>query len=113
LREKLLSAASSATLRVIDGGVYGCTQGPRLETPAEITRMERDGCDLVGMTGMPEAVLAREVGLDYASIAVVINHAAGRGDSVHEIKLDELAAVMEQAIVRAVRILTSLLEVAR
>jgi purine nucleoside phosphorylase len=54
------------------------TQGPRLETAAEIDRMERDGCDLVGMTAMPEAGLAREIGLDYAICAVVVNHAAGR-----------------------------------
>ena len=63
------------------GGVYGATQGPRLETAAEIDRLERDGADMVGMTGMPEAALAREIGLEYAAIAVVANHAAGRGDS--------------------------------
>lgn len=54
-RTRLLEAAERANERVIDGGVYGATQGPRLETAAEVTRMERDGVDLVGMTGMPEA----------------------------------------------------------
>jgi 5'-methylthioadenosine phosphorylase/5'-methylthioinosine phosphorylase len=77
LREKLIRAADAAGLQVQQKGVYGCTQGPRLETPAEIRRMERDGCDLVGMTGMPEAALARELNLDYACCAVVANWAAG------------------------------------
>lgn len=78
LREKLLTAAKFAGIGVIDGGVYGCTQGPRLETPAEIARLERDGCHLVGMTGMPEAALARELDIDYACCAVVANWAAGK-----------------------------------
>lgn len=60
-------------------GVYGVTQGPRLETVAEIDRLERDGCTMVGMTAMPEAALARELGMDYAVLAVGVNHAAGRG----------------------------------
>ena len=77
LREKLIRAADAAGLQTEQKGVYGCTQGPRLETPAEIRRMERDGCDLVGMTGMPEAALARELNLDYACCAVVANWAAG------------------------------------
>lgn len=80
LRQLLLSSASSATVKVGSGGVYAVTQGPRLETSAEIDRLERDGCDLVGMTGMPEAALARELGLEYATCAVVANRAAGRGD---------------------------------
>ena len=82
----------------------------RLETAAEIERIAREGGDVVGMTGMPEAVLAREVGLDYAALAVVINHAAGRGDSLQAIKLEELGDVMHQSIVRAVRILNSFFE---
>ncbi|HRF84156.1 MAG TPA: S-methyl-5'-thioadenosine phosphorylase, partial [Pseudoxanthomonas sp.] len=72
-----------------DGGCYGATQGPRLETNAEIARMRRDGCDLVGMTGMPEAGLARELGLDYACLAIVANWAAGCGDA-GEITLAEV-----------------------
>lgn len=77
LRERVLAAAAAAGDELIDGATYGCTQGPRFETPAEIRRMRRDGCDLVGMTAMPEAILAREAGLDYCSICVVGNLAAG------------------------------------
>jgi len=80
LREKLLEAGFRAGVRVVDGGVYACTQGPRLETPAEITRIERDGGDLVGMTGMPEAALARELDIDYACCAIVANWAAGKSE---------------------------------
>lgn len=77
LRQAVLAAAGSAGEKLHDGGVYGATQGPRLETDAEIRRLARDGCDLVGMTGMPEAGLAREAGLEYVSICVVANRAAG------------------------------------
>jgi len=78
LRAVLLEAARRAGLDVADRATYGATQGPRLETSAEIDRLERDGCDVVGMTGMPEAALARELGLCYATCAVVANAAAGR-----------------------------------
>ena len=77
LRALLARAASDCGIHVSVTGVYGCTQGPRLETAAEILRMRRDGCDLVGMTAMPEAALARELGLRYASLAMVVNPAAG------------------------------------
>lgn len=77
LRQRILTAAQTVAIPVIDHGTYGCTQGPRLETVAEIRRLHRDGCDLVGMTGMPEASLARELALDYANISVVANWAAG------------------------------------
>jgi 5'-deoxy-5'-methylthioadenosine phosphorylase len=77
LRNKLITAGNEADIGLVDSGVYGATQGPRLETAAEIQRMRRDGCTLVGMTGMPEAALARELELDYASLAVVANWAAG------------------------------------
>lgn len=79
LRARLLAAAGALGIECIDGGVYGATQGPRLESAAEIDRMERDGCTMVGMTGMPEAGLAREAGLDYAHCALSVNLAAGRG----------------------------------
>ena len=105
LRQRLLRAAASCGETVIDGGVYACTQGPRLETAAEIERIARDGGDMVGMTGMPEAALAREAELAYATLGVVVNHAAGRGDSKHEIKLEELDEVMRATMTRAVRIL--------
>jgi len=79
LRGALLDAARRAGLDALDGGTYAATQGPRLESAAEIVRLERDGCDLVGMTGMPEAALARELGLCYACCAFVVNWAAGKG----------------------------------
>lgn len=78
LRSKLVESSRNTELGSIEEGVYGATQGPRLETAAEIDRMERDGCDLVGMTGMPEAALAREAELCYATCAVIANWAAGR-----------------------------------
>jgi len=80
VRQQLLAAAQTLELPTVDGGVYACTQGPRLETAAEINRLERDGCDIVGMTAMPEAALAMELGLEYASICVVVNRASGRSD---------------------------------
>jgi len=112
LRQRLLGAAAACGEAVIDGGVYACTQGPRLETAAEIERIARDGGDMVGMTGMPEAVLAREAELAYATLGVVVNHAAGRGDSKHEIKLEELEEVMRATMTRAVRIMNSFFEAA-
>jgi 5'-deoxy-5'-methylthioadenosine phosphorylase len=81
LRLELIAAAERAGVDACPRGTYGATQGPRLETAAEIDRLERDGCDIVGMTGMPEAALARELELDYACIAVVVNRAAGRGST--------------------------------
>jgi 5'-methylthioadenosine phosphorylase len=109
LRAKLLVAAAACGEALVDGGVYACTQGPRLETAAEIERLARAGGDMVGMTGMPEASLAREAELDYAALGVVVNHAAGRGDSKHAIKMDQLEAVMKATIVRAVAILSAFL----
>ncbi|MET0068585.1 MAG: S-methyl-5'-thioinosine phosphorylase [Candidatus Thiodiazotropha sp.] len=81
LRQALLEAGRLSSVNPVAGGTYGATQGPRLETAAEILRMERDGCDIVGMTGMPEAALAREFNLCYASCAVISNWAAGKMDS--------------------------------
>lgn len=78
LREKLIQATRDLGITAHESCTYGATQGPRLETAAEIGRMERDGCDMVGMTGMPEAALARELGLSYAACAVVANWAAGK-----------------------------------
>ena len=90
LRRELLAAAANAAIDVHDGGVYGCTQGPRFESAAEVERMRRDGCTLVGMTGMPEAGLARELGLAYASVCLVVNPAAGRGEAID---LDAIKAI--------------------
>jgi 5'-methylthioadenosine phosphorylase/5'-methylthioinosine phosphorylase len=103
LRAQLLDAGYAAGLRIIDGGVYGCTQGPRLETPAEIARMERDGCDMVGMTSMPEAALAREAELDYACCAVMANWAAGKTE--REITMAEIEANLHQGMADVARLL--------
>ena len=95
-RAKVLAAARAKGVAMQDGGCYGATQGPRLETNAEIARMRRDGCDLVGMTGMPEAGLARELGLEYACLAIVANWAAGCGEA-EEITMAEVLANVEAA----------------
>lgn len=96
MRQALLGAARALGIDLVDGGCYGATQGPRFETVAEIARLRRDGCDLVGMTGMPEAGLARELGLDYACLAPVANWAAGCGDG-QPISLDEVFANLAAA----------------
>lgn len=92
LRRRLLDALQAVAAPTVDGGCYGATQGPRLETAAEIARMERDGCTIVGMTGMPEAVLARELSLPYAMLSLVVNPAAGKSDA--EITMEEIEAVI-------------------
>ena len=108
LRKRLLSAASGAKESIVNGGVYAATQGPRLETAAEINRLERDGADVVGMTGMPEASLAREISLEYAAINLVANFAAGRGESEHAIPLDRIEAVLGESMGRVRRIIEKL-----
>jgi 5'-methylthioadenosine phosphorylase len=108
MRAALLQAADSNGLRLRDGGVYGAVQGPRLETAAEINRMERDGADMVGMTGMPEAYLARELGLCYATVGVVVNYAAGRGLSTDGIQMDEIQAVLGEVMLQVRRLLGQL-----
>jgi 5'-methylthioinosine phosphorylase len=93
LRGDLIAAAAAAGIQVVPRGTYGATQGPRLETIAEINRMERDGCDMVGMTGMPEAALARELDLCYAHCAVSANWAAGHSKGI--IKMNEIEENLE------------------
>ena len=88
LRAALLDGAATAGVPIVAGGVYAAVQGPRLETAAEVTRLERDGADMVGMTGMPEAALARELGIAYATLAVVSNRAAGRGKTPIHAEID-------------------------
>jgi 5'-methylthioinosine phosphorylase len=110
LRGALLTASAKAGVPVVAGGCYGATQGPRLETKAEIARLRRDGCDLVGMTGMPEAGLARELGLSYASLCVVANWAAGCDPSDAEITLEEVLANVESVSGSLLPILGRLLE---
>lgn len=99
LRARLTGAARAAGLEPVSAGTYAATQGPRLETAAEVRRLERDGCDIIGMTAMPEAALAREAELCYATCAVVVNWAAGK--SPGPITMDEieenLAIGMEKA----------------
>ncbi len=98
LREQMLEAGRHCGVNPIAGATYGATQGPRLETAAEVLRMQRDGCDIVGMTGMPEASLAREMNLCYATCAVVANWAAGKGEGVIQMQEIErnLSSGMEQ-----------------
>ena len=110
MRGHILQAAGLAKENFVDGGVYAATQGPRLETAAEINRYERDGADMVGMTGMSEAALAMELGLSYAAVAVVVNHAAGRGDSRNGVHLDKISAVGQPALARVRKVLEQLVE---
>lgn len=112
LRAALLDAGRRAGVPLRATGCYGATQGPRLETRAEIARMRRDGCDLVGMTGMPEAALARELDLDYASLAVVANWAAGcdpAGTAAVPITLPEVLSNVEAASAALPALLEALL----
>ena len=104
MRLNIMAAADSAEENYINNGVYACVQGPRLETAAEINRLERDGATMVGMTGMPEACLARELALSYAAIGVVSNYAAGRGSSKTSINGNEVQTTLNAAMIR-VRVL--------
>ncbi len=110
LRRRLVEVAGKSGQPIVDGGVYATTQGPRLESAAEIDRLERDGADMVGMTGMPEAGLARELGMRYAAVAVVVNHAAGRGESSEGIHLDQINAVLKSSMVKVRALLGKLVE---
>jgi 5'-methylthioinosine phosphorylase len=103
LRERIIRAATLASVEISASGTYGCTQGPRLESAAEIKRLEQDGCDLVGMTGMPEAALARELDLAYANISVIANWGAGLVDG--EITMAEIEKNLEVGMNRAITLL--------
>ena len=107
LRVQLIAAAKISGVDVATAATYGVTQGPRLETAAEINRLENDGCHVVGMTGMPEAAIARELGLCYAAIAVSVNHAAGRGDG--PIEIPEIEANLSEGMVTVRKVLSQLL----
>ncbi|MGY0503758.1 S-methyl-5'-thioinosine phosphorylase [Luteimonas sp. e5] len=110
VRARVLQAAAAADVMLVDGGCYGVTQGPRLETRAEIARMRLEGCDLVGMTGMPEAALARELGLDYACLGIVANWAAGAGPDPDEvITMGEVLANVAAAMGEVARLIEALL----
>jgi 5'-methylthioinosine phosphorylase len=106
LRTMIIESGNEANIKFQSSGVYGCTNGPRLETRAEIIKMSRDGCDMIGMTGMPEAALARELGIEYASIALVVNWCAGvnepgNADSENagsKITMEQIMRVLEQGL---------------
>ena len=110
LRAKWQQAADDVGEPLIAHGIYASTQGPRLETAAEINRLERDGATMVGMTGMPEAALARELGISYATICPVANYAAGRGDSEHGIQYEEMVENLNQTMVRVRNIIAQLVK---
>jgi 5'-methylthioadenosine phosphorylase/5'-methylthioinosine phosphorylase len=110
LRSALISAAAKVNIDITPIGTYGCTQGPRLETAAEIKRMERDGCDVVGMTGMPEAALAKELGMDYAAISVIANWAAGKTDG--EITMAEIEQHLHVGMANVTQVLKIIIALA-
>lgn len=109
LRASLLAAAARAGIAVREGGTYAATQGPRLESAAEVRRLERDGAHIVGMTGMPEAALAREAGLSYAMLAVVANDAAGKGESEQSVALEAAQVRFDAGMAAAREVLLALL----
>lgn len=110
MRQRLLHAGRGVGESLRDGGTYGATQGPRLESAAEINRMAQDGAHVVGMTGMPEAALARELGLCYAMLAVVVNPAAGRGAGTGQISMDDIATVSAAAMIRVRALLVAVVQ---
>lgn len=108
LRDALLEAARSASVDVLEDGCIGVFQGPRLESAAEVERARRDGCDMAGMTSLPEAGLAREIGLDYAGLAVVSNWGAGvTGELISE---DDIAETLREPMSRARALVRKLAE---
>jgi purine nucleoside phosphorylase len=108
LRRALLRAADDASISLVDGGCIGVFQGPRLESAAEIARAARDGCDMAGMTSLPEAALARELGLDYAGLAVVSNWGAGlSGAAISE---DDILETLQEPMKRVRRLVAALAE---
>ena len=111
LRRQLIAAAEKTGSAVYAGGIHAVTQGPRLETAAEIGRLERDGCDIVGMTGMPEAALARELDIGYACCALVANRAAGKTDAA--ISMAIIEDNLRQGMQRVLTLLAQLLDMRR
>jgi 5'-methylthioinosine phosphorylase len=108
LRSVLLDEAKSLKLSVFKEACFGCTQGPRLETAAEIQKLKSDGCDIVGMTGMPEAALAREFGISYACIALVVNPAAGLSEEI--ISIDKIKKVLDDGLQEVRKLLSACIE---
>jgi len=110
MRSLAIASAKEAGLAVVEGGTYAAVQGPRLETKAEIDRLERDGATMVGMTGMPEAALARELGLQYAHLCVVVNPAAGRGASARTVSMEDIGRVIDETMGRVRSIVARMVE---
>jgi 5'-methylthioinosine phosphorylase len=108
LRDLIQLTADNLSLAVESRGVYAATQGPRLETAAEINRLEKDGCDIVGMTVMPEAALAREIGLNYVSLCLVVNPAAGRGEGL--ITMEDIQHVIDEGMQKVRQLLLATIE---
>ena len=106
LRQRVIGVLARLGMAHSAYGVYAATQGPRLETAAEISLLERDGCDIVGMTGMPEAALARELDLAYASLSLVVNPAAGKGQGL--ITMEAIEQVMQQGMAQARTVISQL-----
>jgi 5'-methylthioinosine phosphorylase len=105
LRQRLLATGYLTGQHIVDGGTYGATQGPRLETAAEIKRLAQDGCAMVGMTGMPEAALARELNMNYACCALMVNWAAGLSDNL--ITMADIERTLDDGMVQVKRLLTA------
>ena len=106
----LLAAGGAVGIPLHDGGTYAACQGPRLETKAEIDRLDRDGATMVGMTCMPEAALARELQMSYAALAVVVNAAAGRGESLKRVALEDIARIIDESMARVRLIVAKVVE---
>jgi len=107
LREKIISAGQALGIELITHGTYGCTNGPRLETSAEIRKMQSDGCNIIGMTGMPEAVLARELDMEYAAITIVVNWCSGITDSV--LDLDDIRQILDSSMDTVIQLISATL----
>ncbi|TVP57201.1 MAG: S-methyl-5'-thioinosine phosphorylase [Halomonadaceae bacterium] len=107
LRQQIQATAAAQGIKLVPFATYGCTQGPRLETAAEVRRLERDGCDLVGMTGMPEAALAAELGMEYVCLALVVNWGAGKTEA--PITMAEIELALSEGIGQVQQLLEALL----
>ena len=105
-RGKVIGALNELEIEFVDGGTYAAVQGPRFETAAEIRRLAADGCHIVGMTGMPEAILAREAGLDYAAVCPVGNLAAGI--ATDELSMDDVIGAVGSGMERVTSLITNL-----
>lgn len=110
LREALIQVAGEQSVNLVPAGVYAATQGPRLETAAEIQRLKQDGASLVGMTGMPEAALARELELEYACCALVVNWAAGCAGT-SRIEHDEMQKIVDKGMKEVRRLLQTCIKI--